>query len=326
MDLISLYYFQELSKDLNMTKTAQRLYISQQTLSNHIQRLEQHYGTKLLYRKPSLSLTSAGKYVLSFAQTVNKEERNLKDILSDVECQERGTLRIGASTTRGSQLLPQILPDFYRRYSQVKLQFVDGLSQSLEDMLSRGELDFAITLSGEHRSDLIEHALCQDPIYLCVPEVLMRQYYSAAQVSNLKSRSAAGASIHDFIQLPFARMNNRLGNRILECFQREECIPIFSFEAPSSSQILPLCVRGLCACYCSHMSLVTAKEQLGNQINIFPLVDQGLPVVQQLSILWNKQRYLTHYSKFFLDLLFCSATHLEQTQISHIVGTAAALA
>ena len=60
MDLISLYYFQELSKDLNMTKTAQRLYISQQTLSNHIQRLEQYYGVQLLYRKPSLSLTCAG--------------------------------------------------------------------------------------------------------------------------------------------------------------------------------------------------------------------------------------------------------------------------
>ena len=59
MDLISLYYFQELSKDLNMTKTAERLYISQQTLSNHIQRLEQYYGTKLFYRKPSLSLTPA---------------------------------------------------------------------------------------------------------------------------------------------------------------------------------------------------------------------------------------------------------------------------
>ena len=39
MDLVSLYYFQELSKDLNMTRTAQRLYISQQTLSNHIHRL-----------------------------------------------------------------------------------------------------------------------------------------------------------------------------------------------------------------------------------------------------------------------------------------------
>ena len=56
MDLISLHYFQELSKDLNMTKTAERLYISQQTLSNHIQRLEQYYNAPFIgsppYRSP----------------------------------------------------------------------------------------------------------------------------------------------------------------------------------------------------------------------------------------------------------------------------------
>ena len=85
MDLISLHYFQELSKDLNMTKTAERLYISQQTLSNHIQRLEQYYNAPLFYRKPSLSLTCAGEFVLGFAQVMEKEERNLKDILSDIE-------------------------------------------------------------------------------------------------------------------------------------------------------------------------------------------------------------------------------------------------
>ena len=51
MDITSLYYFSELAKDLHMTRTANRLFISQQTLSNHIQRLEEYYGVKLLYRK-----------------------------------------------------------------------------------------------------------------------------------------------------------------------------------------------------------------------------------------------------------------------------------
>ena len=58
MDFVSLYYFSELAKDLNMTKTANRLYISQQTLSNHIQRLESYYGTPLFVRKPALSAPS----------------------------------------------------------------------------------------------------------------------------------------------------------------------------------------------------------------------------------------------------------------------------
>ena len=175
MDLISLYYFQELSKDLNMTKTAERLYISQQTLSNHIQRLEQYYGTKLFYRKPSLSLTCAGEFVLSFAQVVGKEERNLKDILSDVEHQERGTLRFGASMARGSQFLPIILPAFQRRYPRVEVRFVEGLSAKLEKQVANGEVDFAVVLSDRYNADLVEHEFLREEVYLCVPEVLLRQ-------------------------------------------------------------------------------------------------------------------------------------------------------
>lgn len=90
MDITSLYYFSELAKDLHMTRTANRLFISQQTLSNHILRLEEYYGTQLFYRKPSLSLTNAGEFVLAFANIVIKEETNLKDILGDIEQQERG--------------------------------------------------------------------------------------------------------------------------------------------------------------------------------------------------------------------------------------------
>ena len=70
MELVSLYYFTELAKDLHMTRTAERLYVSQQTLSNHIARLESYYGTPLLYRKPALALTPAGEYVLSSAKTI----------------------------------------------------------------------------------------------------------------------------------------------------------------------------------------------------------------------------------------------------------------
>ena len=47
MNLISLYYFTELAKEPHMTNTAQKLYITQQNLSQHIQRLEQYYGVEL---------------------------------------------------------------------------------------------------------------------------------------------------------------------------------------------------------------------------------------------------------------------------------------
>ena len=195
MDLISLYYFQELSKDLNMTRTAQRLYISQQTLSNHIHRLEQHYGCPLLYRKPTLSLTCAGEFVLSFAQVVRKEKRNLEDILSDIEQQERGTLKLGAGSQRGAWILSHLLPDFHRRYPLVQVRFSDGLSTHLETLVSNGELDFAVVLSGSYSPDLLEQQLYQEQVYLCVPESLLRQHYSPDEVRGIKLRSLQGLSL-----------------------------------------------------------------------------------------------------------------------------------
>ena len=51
MNLQSLYYFVELAKELHVTHTAQKLYISQQNLSQHIQKLEQYYGVTLFNRK-----------------------------------------------------------------------------------------------------------------------------------------------------------------------------------------------------------------------------------------------------------------------------------
>ena len=65
MDTNSLLYFAEAAKDLNFTRTAKRLFISQQNLSNHISRLEDYYRVKLFERKPHLALTYSGEVLLA---------------------------------------------------------------------------------------------------------------------------------------------------------------------------------------------------------------------------------------------------------------------
>lgn len=319
VDLTSLYYMQELSKDLNMTKTAERLYISQQTLSNHIQRLEQHYRTQLFYRKPSLSLTCAGEFVLAFAQVVSKEERNLKDILSDIELQERGALRVGASSARATQFLPRILPDFTQKYPQVEVRFVQGLSTHLEKKITHGELDFAIVVSGQYDANLVEHEFLQDPVYLCVPENLLQTYYTTEEVQSIKERSIQGVNLQDFARIPFSLMTNRLGGRIRDCFHQAEVSPKIFFTGPSASQQLPLCTKGMAACFSTHMGLLEQWDRLGNQVNVFPLMDKEGPMVQRMSLLRHKQRYLTHFSKYFMELLFNAAASLEQISVCRAV-------
>lgn len=60
MNFLHLKYFLLVAEELNITRAAERLYISQQSLSNHISNMEKELDVKLFTRSPKLSLTYAG--------------------------------------------------------------------------------------------------------------------------------------------------------------------------------------------------------------------------------------------------------------------------
>lgn len=318
MDLISLYYFSELAKDLHMTRTANRLFISQQTLSNHIQRLEDYYGTKLFYRKPSLSLTTAGEFVLSFARVVNKEQVNLKDILSDIAHQERGVLRFGASNLRLNMCLPAILPQFSARYPHVDIRITDAVTKQLEPLVLNDSLDFAITLNGEDHPRLVSHQLMDDQVYLCVADTLLQSYYGVeAQI--LKEKAIRGAEVKDFAKLPFCVFNNRAGRQINQCFEAANITPRAYITSTYTRIGTIACFQRLAACFISQMSLVSQGDKIPADLNIFPLHYKGQPLTQRLSLIRMKDRYLSHYSKFFLDQLFQYFSGVESIHMERMV-------
>ncbi|MCI8688146.1 MAG: LysR family transcriptional regulator [Lawsonibacter sp.] len=318
MDLISLYYFSELAKDLHMTRTANRLFISQQTLSNHIQRLEDYYGTKLFYRKPSLSLTTAGEFVLSFARVVNKEQVNLKDILSDIAHQERGVLRFGASNLRLNMCLPAILPQFSARYPHVDIRITDAVTKQLEPLVLNDSLDFAITLNGEDHPRLVSHQLMDDQVYLCVADTLLQSYYGVeAQI--LKEKAIRGAEVKDFARLPFCVFNNRAGRQINQCFEAANITPRAYITSTYTRIGTIACFQRLAACFISQMSLVSQGDKIPADLNIFPLHYKGQPLTQRLSLIRMKDRYLSHYSKFFLDQLFQYFSGVESIHMERMV-------
>ena len=318
MELISLYYFKELAKDLHITRTAERLYISQQTLSNHIARLESYFGVPLLHRKPTLSLTDAGEFVLAFANVVDQEHTNLKDILSDIEQQERGVVRFGASTLRMNACLPHILPQFTARYPQVEIRLTDTITSELVPMVLDGQLDFAIALSGRTDPKLVEHPLMNDYVYLCVADSLLQKYYGD-EAEALKQRSVHGASVKDFSRLPFCLLSNRMGEMVRECFQEAKVIPKPYITSTYTQISTTICFDRLAAAFISHACLADLHDKIPNDINIFPLLLRGEPLVQKLCLVRRKDRYLSHFFKFFLDLLFQYYSEIEEIRLDHIV-------
>ena len=130
-------------------------------------------------------------------------------------------------------------------------------------------------------------------------------------------------------------MDNKFGkiSRISACAALKDGRTILedlSFTAPykimmpfekenGGIQIMPLCAMGVTACFATHMALLSHLDQLGTGVNIFPRLEGNGPMTQSLSLLRHRQRYLTHFSKYFMELLFETTARMEQVQIAHIV-------
>lgn len=319
MDTLSLYYFSELAKDLHITRTANRLFISQQTLSNHIMRLEEYYGVKLLNRKPTLSLTYAGEQVLAFAENLNRENANLQDMLADIKHQKRGLILFGASTLRMSTCLPDILPAFSASYPKVEIRITDTNSKRLEQLILSGDLDLAIVISGDENSCIHETHLMSDQIYLCVTETLLRQYYGN-EADELKRTARKGADVKNFSRLPFCILNNRMGQNIQKCFDEAGVVPDIYTTSEYVQISTSIGLKGLAACFATRTSLLNQKGDISEDVCVFPLSCKGQPLLQQISIIRHRDRYLSGYSQYFINLILEYFHTVEMLPIEQLVN------
>ena len=306
MELESLYYFIETARDLHITRTAQRLHMSQQTLSNHISRLEKYYGTKLFYRYPTLQLTSAGKEVLRFSQKVHQEEINLKAILVDTIQSDSGEISISASSPRFNYYLPNVLEKFSRKYPNVIIDLIDKTSDESEMLVQKNQVDFAVTVDTEASKQHVNvKAMYEDPVYFCVSDKLLYRYYGEEMYALREKSYCFGAKLEDFSRIPFLIVSplGRMGRRISQCFNEAGYEPKTYLKAGYTTIMAPLCNAALAGCFTSHMNLARWNYQIADDVNIFPLCFEDKPVLLKIYVIYSRQRYLNHHCRYFIDLL-----------------------
>lgn len=318
MDLISLYYFKELTMDLNMTSTADRLFISQQTLSNHILRLEKEYGLKLFERKPKLLLTDAGNLLLKFADTTLNQEKELRKELEQLKNSD--LIRFGASTFRANNCIPVVLSHFNKRYPKTEIRLTDAIGFELEKKLLNRELDLILCTEHPDISGNLEAVYAVTyKIYLCATNQLLYQYYGA-EAENLKRRSQDGAQVRNFSKLPFLYLTgpNVLGLNVERCFQEAGYTPLKYMSTAYTHLSIQICSESRASCFISQTALQSMKNKLSPDINIFPLFLEGKQLLQTMLIVRNKTQYLSPQIQYLIKLLKQHFMKEENLDLAHL--------
>jgi DNA-binding transcriptional LysR family regulator len=110
------------------------LHISQPAVSKHVHALEEELGVPLLQRVGKrVLLTEAGRMVQRYAEQVLALAADTQQALRELHGLQRGTLRLGASSTPGIYLLPPVLAAFVQHYPGIVLELEIANSQRVID-------------------------------------------------------------------------------------------------------------------------------------------------------------------------------------------------
>lgn len=136
MDVQELEAFWWIAQTGSFNRAAERLYLTQPSVTARIQALEKELGQALFERKPrGVRLTDAGRALLPHAERVLQDIRKARQAVVDLMSATGGTLAVGCALTTSTYALPEILARYKARYPQVEISVRTGRSHQVQQLV-----------------------------------------------------------------------------------------------------------------------------------------------------------------------------------------------
>lgn len=140
-----LKVFDTVAKRLNFTKAANELNITQPAVTKHIKEIELNLNIKLFERNGTkIKLTKAGEILLKYTEEIFSVYQKMEFEIGQLQEKQKGTLRLGASTTIAQYVLPPILAEFRKRFPEIQLSLVIQNSEKIEELLANQKIDIGL--------------------------------------------------------------------------------------------------------------------------------------------------------------------------------------
>jgi DNA-binding transcriptional LysR family regulator len=139
-----LRIFYHAAKNLNFTKAASELFITQPAVTAQVKSFEEYCNLKLFKKKGRrIHLTDEGRSLFEFAETIFKYEKEIENAIDDMRELKRGVLSLGTTKAYARYFMPTMITTFHQNYPNIKIQLNEGSSLDMIHSL----LDFKIEVA-----------------------------------------------------------------------------------------------------------------------------------------------------------------------------------
>ncbi len=245
MDLKQFEYVLTINEERSFSKAAKKLFISQPSLSQYINRLETQLGVNIFDRNTSpLTLTYEGELYIETALNIMSLLDNLQKKFDDISNLKIGRLNIGLTPSKANNPLPSILPAFKEKYPGIEFIITEASSYELEDMLSHGLVDLCLMNLPIKSKNIEYEEILSEKMYLAAPPsyksptTVTRDKYPLIDIKSLENEQ--------FILLHADQRLRQIANTV---FANAGIKPKIMLETSSIETALRLSAAGMGFCF-----------------------------------------------------------------------------
>jgi len=285
MDLRALQYFVAVAEELNITRAAEKLHMSQPPLSAQIKNLETELDTVLFIRgKRQLTLTEPGQLLYRRAKDILSLTEKTKSEMLAMGKGISGTISIGLVEGMAPDYAAEWFEGFMSRYPNVRFRILDGSTDDLLEKLRSGMISLAVVTAPCDNSLLHSFHIAEEKM-----AVLMSKDHPLAAGRGDKVRIADLAGENIIVQ-----SRKAIIERIYKWFSAEGLEPRIVCEMDSYLDAAALAGRKI------GLSIYPKTAYIPNDSLIFKDIEGDDKTIEYLFV-WRKGHPLPTIEKRFID-------------------------
>ena len=286
LELRQLAYVVKIAEERNFSRAAEKLHITQPSLSQQLSRLERELGLALFKRSTnSVELTHAGAVFVEKATHILDLVEQLRREMEDIAELRRGRLVIGSLPITGAHLLPRVIPVYRATYPEIELVLVEETTRNLEKLTADGGTDVSLLTLPLMEPSLVGEPIFEEEILLAVP---------AHHPLAAAGKPVPIAALRDE---PFVLLKKGQGFRAMvhELCRTAGFSPRVVFESTNIETVQSLIAAGMGIGFVPRMVIRSAPDE---PIPVYlPLAERP---TRTLVIAYRKGRYLSKAAEAFI--------------------------
>lgn len=291
-------YFLTIVAEGSISRAAKKLYVSQPYLSQHVTRLEQEYGVRLLDRSTvPLTVTEAGSVYVKYLESCRQLHQKLLGDFASLGMNREQTLRLGFSNWRANTLLPDILPIFSERCPQVRIDLFELPTNELYRLAETGDIDFAVTNAA---ADVPDTVTTETVLYERILLVGHRANPAAAELLRRRERGE-GVDLHLIEDERVILMQPKIviSERIRNFLDQRQIVLRNVTYCTNTTTALNLVARNYGFCFLNETGIRSAPDR--DELCFFDLNTPDM--VHPLCVIYRKNSYLRPAARTFIDVM-----------------------